>query len=423
MATDTPSDKPLHWAAAFALTALCYALAGIAALPLAIPPGYSTPLYPAAGVALASVLIFGTRMLPAVLLGSLGVNISLALQSRPFGAGMLVVPLAIAFGAMLQAWVGAVLVKRHVQQPLTLSEPRDIAAFLIVGMVSCLVNAVIANFVLWSVGTVPTADLPFSASTWWIGDLLGVLIAVPIILTLLGSPREAWVPRRMTVGFTLALVTVLLASGIWQVVQWNAERVQSAFKHDATSAAQALAAQLREPLQALEALHGVFVASAEVTREEMRLASRTWLESGTLQAMGWSERVARGDLPAFEARERAAGVAGYSVFDRRDSSQPADPADEVLAMRYIEPATGNADALGVNVWSIPAARVATQIARRTGLPAATAGFRLTQQTGGAEQTGVVIYRALYAPSAPSAAEREAALRGVVFVTLRMEDQL
>ena len=423
MVTDTSPHKPLHLAIAFALTVLCYALAGLAALPLAIPPGYSTPLYPAAGVALASVLIFGPRMLPAVALGSLCVNVALSVQSRPFGAGMLAVPLAIASGAALQAWVGAALVKRHVQQPLTLSEPRDVAAFMVTAMASCLIDPIVSNFALWSVGTVPASELLFSASTWWIGDLLGVLIATPIILTLIGKPREAWAPRRMSVGVTLALVTVLLASGIRQVVQWDAERVQSAFDHDAASAAQALTAQLRGPLHALEALSGVFMASGTVTADEFRLATRAWLKMEALQAIGWNERVARKDIPAFEARVRAEGVAGYSVFDRTDSAQPAEPANEVLAMHYIEPVQGNVNALGINIWSIPAARIAAQVARRTGLPAATAGFRLTQQAANESQVGVVIYQALYSPRQPSPAERDAALRGVVFVTLQMDDQL
>ena len=54
-----------------ALTALAYFATGLAALPLAIPPAFASPLYPAAGVALASVLVFGWRMLGGVALGAL----------------------------------------------------------------------------------------------------------------------------------------------------------------------------------------------------------------------------------------------------------------------------------------------------------------------------------------------------------------
>ena len=424
MATTTTSDVPLHWAAAFALTAAGYAVAGWLGLALAIPPGYASPLYPAAGVALASVLIFGRRMLPAVALGAFAVNLWLGLQNAPFGAASLPLPITVAFGATLQAFVGAALVARYARQPLTLSEPRDVVAFLLAASASCLVSAGVANVGLWLTGTVRVADLPFSVATWWVGDLLGVLIATPIVLTLFGRPRDAWAPRRLSVGLTLTLVTLVLALGVRQIVRWADERVSTAFDREATSASQAFVAQLREPLQALEALHGVFIASDDVSPREMRLATRAWLASGALQAMGWSELVKRNDLPAFEARVRAEGQNHYAVFDRTDAKAPIPAGDaEVMAIHYIEPLAGNAAALGANVLSIPAARAAIDIARRTGRPTATAGFRLTQQPPGADRSGVVIYQALYAPREPAPADRAAALRGVLFVTLRMDEQL
>ena len=422
--TDTDSsDAPLHWLAAFVLTTVGYALAGLASLPLAIPPGYASPLYPAAGVALASVLIFGRRMLPAVAFGAFCVNLWLGLQHAPLGAAALTLPLTIAFGAALQAYAGAALVERYAQRPLTLTEPRDVVVFMLAGVVSCVVGTGIANLGLWLTGTVRAADLGFSVATWWVGDLLGVLIAAPIVLTLFGRPRDAWAPRRLSVGLTLALVTLMLALGIRQIVRWADERVQTAFERDATNAAQAFEAQMREPLQALEALHGVFIASDDVSPAEMRLATHAWLAAGTLQAMGWSARVMRAAVPAFEASARAAGLEHYAVFDRGDAAAPLGRDDEVMAIRYIEPLAGNATVLGVNVLSIPAARAAIDIARRTGQPVATAGFRLTQQPAGAHRNGVVIYQPIYFPREPSAAQRAAALQGVVFVTLRMDEQL
>ena len=423
MATTTAPGEPLSWTAAFALTALGYAVAGIAALPLAIPPGYAAPLYPAAGVALASVLIFGRRMLAAIALGALCIGLWLGMQNHGLGGAALPVALAIALGAALQAFAGAALVRRHVQQPLSLAEPRDIAKFLAAAIASCPIGPCIANAALLLARAVAPADLPFLIGTGFVGNLLGVLIATPVVLSLLGEPRDAWAPRRLSVGVTLALVTLLLAIGIRQLVQWNHERVQSAFTHDATSAAQALKAQLREPLQALEALHGVFIASDHVDAQEMRVATRAWLQSGTLQALGWSERVARGDVPAFEARVRAEGLPSFAVFDRPGATTPPELAGEVLAMHYIEPPEGNAGARGVNVWSIPPARAAAQEARRTGRPAATAGLRLTQQPGDKNEVGVVVYQALYTPRFPGAAERDASLSGVLFVTLRMDAQI
>ena len=106
--TTTLPERSLPWITAFFLTAVCYAGAGLAALTLAIPPGYASPLYPAAGVALASVLMFGRRMLPAVVLGALCVNLTLGLERVPFSLAMLPLPIVISAGATLQAWAGAV---------------------------------------------------------------------------------------------------------------------------------------------------------------------------------------------------------------------------------------------------------------------------------------------------------------------------
>ena len=424
MSTSPTSDDSLHWTVAFALTALCYALAGWAALALAMPPGYASPLFPAAGVAIASVLVFGRRMVPAIALGALCVHLPLPLQQqRAFALSMLALPLIMALGASLQAWIGAELVKRYVQQPLSLAEPRDILTFLVVGMVSCLVSTGIANTSLWLSGALSLAELPFSLATWWVGDLLGVLIGAPAVLTLIGRPRSAWAPRRRSVGITLTLVTVLLAFGIRQIALWNNERTHNTFLHDATNASQSLAAQLRDPLAALEAMRSVFIASEEVTPAEMRIATRAWLASGGLQAIGWSERVRRDQVPALQARVRAEGHPRYTVFDRPDGAAAAQVDDEVVAVHYVEPFAVNAAVHGLNQLSVPAARAALESARRSGQPTATAGFRLTQQPVDAQQVGVVLYQALYSPPEPSEAQRPAALQGFVWVTLRMDDQL
>ena len=59
-----------HWVLATLLTAAGYFVAGKLALMLAIPPGYASPLYLGAGLALAAVLVYGRLALPGVLLGS-----------------------------------------------------------------------------------------------------------------------------------------------------------------------------------------------------------------------------------------------------------------------------------------------------------------------------------------------------------------
>ncbi len=408
---------------ALAATGVAYFVVAVVSLKLAIPPGYATPLYPAAGIALASVLMYGGRMAIGISIASFAANILMSPLGPQWNPATWTLPAVTAIGASLQALVGAWLIRRFVRPPLTLTEPRDIAVFLGAGVVSCLINATLATVTLWLRGRAVAASLPFTWGTWWVGDMLGVLIATPIVLSLFAQPRDAWAPRRLSVGLTLTIVTVLLALGILQVARWNSERITTAFERDASGASLALSAQLREPLHALQAIRGVYLASNDVTRDELRLASKGWLASGSLQAVGWLERTRRSDIPALEARTRAEGLPNYAVFDRKEGpggTSIAQNDDEVMALRYIEPVDRNAAALGVNSRSIPAARRAIDAALRSGQPVATAGFRLTQQAAGQNEVGVVVYQAVYEAGTSDPPQADKAT-GLVFVTLRLDE--
>lgn len=415
-----PEDAAWPWWRAAGATAGLYLLAALLFGGLATPPAWVSPLFPAAGVALAAVLVHRRAGLLGVAFGALVFHLGWAAYS---GGGRTATGLAIGFtiAAVAQAAVAARLVERRVQQPLTLTEPRDIALFFGLGaLLAATVSATMGVVLLQASGSIPAAELPRQWLGWWAGQALGCLLAAPILLTLIGRPRAEWAPRRAVIGISLGTLLLLLAIGTVQVTRLDRARQHADFEREAIHAAAALNFKLQEPLLALEAMRSVFLASEDVTRVEMARAAASWLEAPThIQALGWSERLGRAAIPAFEARSRAEGLSGYAVRDRPTESPPGD---EVVAIRYIEPMAGNAAALGVNAMSIPQAREAIERSARQDTPAATAGFRLSQDASNSRQTGVVVHRALYHGS-PTETGRRQALRGVVFVTLRMDDLL
>ena len=421
MTSAAPPPQSPHWTLALTGTALAYGLVGWAALWLAIPPGYASPLYPSAGIALACVLTFGFRVLPGVAAGAFAVNALLAVErGTPDLTGTVLLPTVIAAGAVMQAALGAALVRRFSSQPLTLGEPRDIAVFFGFGaLAACLTSASIGTAALHFLAHQPADSLWFTWCVWASGDTVGVLIAGPMVLTLIGQPRSEWASRRLTVGLSLAVATALMALGVKQVSRWVDARVVAAFERDAVNASSNLTAQLEFPLHALEALRGIYIGSDDVTLAELRRATSTWLTPEShLQAMGWTEFVSRADVPAFEARVRAVDYPDYHVFDRPDSGFKPQAGETLAVIRIIEPLQGNRAALGVNARSVPEARSAIERAVRTDRPAATAGFRSTQDTSG--QPAVVIYHALYKGTPTTVNERLSAAQGMVFVTLRMD---
>ena len=186
-----PRASTPAWAWVVALaTAAAYAAVGGLGLVLAEPPGYASPLYPAAGIALAATLTFRRAALPGVLLGSFFVNGALGALRGQAGPALLVLPLVIGAGATLQAGVGAALIRRFVGLPASLHAPRDIVlAGGLGGLVACTVSASVGVPALLFNGAIGVDAAPATWLTWWAGDTLGVLIAAPLALTLIGRPH------------------------------------------------------------------------------------------------------------------------------------------------------------------------------------------------------------------------------------------
>ncbi len=402
-----------------AATAAAYAAVGALALLLAGPPGYASPLYPSAGIALAAVLVYGRAAVVGVLVGAFAVNSFLGALGGQTGLSSLVLPLIIGAGAALQAALGAALVRRWVAQPLVLNAPRDILRFSLLGaVVACVVSPSVATPALLATGALGLAAWPSNWMTWWIGDTMGVLIGAPLALTLVGRPAADWVPRRRTLGVPLLLALALLVAGMVEFGRLDRQHVIASFERDADRLAAEAQARLSAPLHALQALHSTARARGALDRDMLQQAARWWLAQATpLQAAGYSERIPLDGLPAYEAAARAQGPANFRVFDR-DGGAARGSDREVVALRHIEPAASNAGAIGVNALSIAAARMAILATRDSGEPATTAGFGLTQSAN--DQTGVVIYQALYIGEPAGMNERRAQFRGLVFVTLRTD---
>jgi integral membrane sensor domain MASE1 len=174
------------------VVAAAYAVTGKLGLLLAIPPGYATPIWPPAGIALAAVLMCGYRVWPGVVLGSVLVNIGTSFDTTSVVALLtsVALPTSIGVGAALQAVVGAYLVRRFVGFPSALNREREIGTFLVLGgPISCLVNATIGGATLSVGGKIPWAMSDISWWTWWVGDTIGVLIVTPLVLSWFAEPR------------------------------------------------------------------------------------------------------------------------------------------------------------------------------------------------------------------------------------------
>ncbi|WP_167399865.1 bifunctional diguanylate cyclase/phosphodiesterase [Massilia violaceinigra] len=195
------------------ILALVYYIAARFGLLLAFTPGYAAPIWPAAGIALAAILVRGNRVAPGIWLGSFLANAGVAFDagSSAVIATSLLLPAGIGVGAMLQAIAGAHLVRRFVGYPTALDRSRDVIRFLgLGGPLSCIVSASVGATVLVLAGKLPADSYAFTWWAWWFGDAIGVQVATPLVLTWCGQPHAIWRRRRKTVAVPICLAFTLI---------------------------------------------------------------------------------------------------------------------------------------------------------------------------------------------------------------------
>jgi diguanylate cyclase (GGDEF)-like protein len=185
-----------------ALTAV-YFVSGKLGLMLAYVNVSASAVWPATGIALAAVLVFGYRIWPAVFLGAFLVNITTA--------GSVATSLGIAGGNALEAVVGAYLVNRFANGRNAFNRAQDVfgVAFL-AGMVSTAVSATVGVTSL-SLGSLSSwADYGHVWRTWWLGDAVGDLIVAPVALLWYLDPRPRYTRKQLLEALALVLAVAVV---------------------------------------------------------------------------------------------------------------------------------------------------------------------------------------------------------------------
>jgi signal transduction histidine kinase/DNA-binding response OmpR family regulator len=373
------------------------------------------PIDPSGGIALAVALLWGRRA---------AVTAGIATFVGWLASGVLnpLVPLTLSLVLTGQALFGAVLIKRELQGKLALTEPRDILSLMVWGgALACTASALFAALAFALVAGKPPSQLGLFGATWWVIQVLSVCTAAPTTLAWIAAPDDGWAERRATVGLSLALAIGLLALLVARVARNDAERLRAAFEREANAATSLVKLHLREPLDALEAVHGIFTAGTDVSREGFNAAAKTWLDGpGSQRALSYNERVAPRDIESFEAHMRAAGEPTYQIHDRYDSRHlHLTSAEDVYAIKFIAPEQWN-NLLGLNSMSTPVARKTIVAAIRSGKPQATPLFLLAApaESSRPAHEGIVVYEAVYAGTPQTETDRTVMVKGVATTTLR-----
>jgi integral membrane sensor domain MASE1 len=199
------------------MLALCYFVAAKASLLFAIPPGYATAVWPPSGIALAALLLWGTRAWPGVWLGAALTNFSVDL-SIPAALG-------IATGNTLECVCAAWLAVRLTDRNAEFTQPEKVFLFAAVAALASVVAATVGVSSLHFAGAVDESQYLANWYTWWQGDATGILLVTPCILAWAHGERRAE-SRAGSIElavFGTLLILVLLAVFVHSPEAYNTE--------------------------------------------------------------------------------------------------------------------------------------------------------------------------------------------------------
>lgn len=408
------------------LTVACsYFIFGYVGTLLASPPSHASPIWPASGLALAVTLVYGKRIIPGLFVGILAIQIYAFLDFSVLKNILpsLITGICSAIGSSVQAFLGAYLINYFIGKQNQLIEDREIFKFFIIGgFISCLVAPTIGVVTIYLQGFLTTNDLPISWLTWWIGDVIGVIIFTPIILSLIAKPVSLWKKRREFVSYPLLFAFVLVVS----IFQYNQKqeitRITSIFEQQVNIFHTTFNAEVQHHVEVNEMLKGFYDGSEHVTKDEFATLTRPFIKKfQSIQALEWILFVPKKHRHQFESSEH------YGVMIREPNQQKemisATSRDVYFPITYVQPQQGNERALGFDVGTSPSALTTLFEARDTGETVITEPLQLVQDLK--KKIGFVLYSPVYhkQTATNTITERINALQGFVAGVFRAEDEI
>ena len=399
---------------------LAYALSGWLSMQLAIPPGYASPIFIPAGIALAAMMSHGKRIWPAVLLGSVAIQVGINLHNH-FSGILWLSAIVIPVGATLQALAGTWLAKRLIGLPSPLDRQESIVRFLcIIAPVGCLISATLAIPLLVVLGGIPVGDALFNWWNWWVGDTLGVLVAAPLYMVFFGQPAEDWRPRRKAVAIPLLLACILMAIASFQVENWDEARIESRFQNEAEHRVTLINTRLDAQIDMMEDLGRWLDNTPQPNAETFRNYVQPWLNRfpGTLN-FGWAPLVSHTQRASFEQSIRKHLHPDFQIKDRNFEGKlfPAAQAKQYLPLTFVEPTTAH-KVLGLNALAYPAKVETVDQAWRSGQTEASAPIPITR--GDSTVPGMVVMRAVYTDRQQTDDTGRHPLRGMLVSAIHIE---
>jgi signal transduction histidine kinase/ActR/RegA family two-component response regulator len=177
---------------------VAYLAAAKLGLSLAFVHPSATPVWPPTGIAIAAVLLLGRPARPIIFLAAFLIN--------AITAGTVITATGIGIGNVLEAVAGAYFIERWANGRRMLDRAPSIFRFVALMAPTAAISATIGVTILSIAGQAPWSHYVSIWLTWWMGDLSGGLLIVPLVL--------AWTERRVKMRADVTLIEIAMLFGL-----------------------------------------------------------------------------------------------------------------------------------------------------------------------------------------------------------------
>jgi len=394
---------------------------GRAALSLAVPPGYSSPIWPAAAIVVLAFWRLGWRaVLPigasAFLLGT---------RANELGdVQALLANFVIACGTLLQGAAGGAIARRLERLDPELSSPWVVGGYLgLLGPATCLINSAFSVSLLTLLGQIPPVDAGMNWFAWWTGDFVGVVLLFPACFLWLRSVKEGDRSRANRVAVWSVALVFLTVSVYLIVFDRHYTELQAELEGDAEEVTRRIESARFEHetlVQSIDAHLSAIPTISNKSFEEFTAALLT--DFPAVQALEWVSRVPLEERASFEASTRARGIPKFEI-SARDEEGDLKPAplgqENYFPVTYVSPRAGNEESVGFDLGSEKLRAAALHEAARSGQVVSTQPIVLVQERSGRENFSYLVVSPVMRAS--SAFEETEVLAGYACAVIRVED--
>jgi PAS domain S-box-containing protein len=340
--------------------------------------GINSPIWPSAGFAVASYLVFGLRGLLPI---SIAIILFTIVGQGTLQWSYLPVSLFFALGISIQAVVCDRIINVKKINVNSLADMREIGSFSIICILTSLISAIISQIGIYLTPLDNIIQIDFSFFIWWLGECVGIFIFAPLFFWLSRENKNEFDQKRIKAA-VISLVLCLLVICIALVLERksNNKQLKALYQQQIKNIKSSIDHELERIIITSKMLSSYIGSHHFISNKDFLHYTDIVINSNeAIIGLSWNPLIEDKNRAIFEKKltDVHKNKTFISVKDqgkvKKSKNNPF-----YIPVYLISPIEGNEKAVGFDVYSNKVRRDALDKSIRLGVSVATKSIKLVQ---------------------------------------------